>query len=362
MNRPLPHLSGTLTDAQLTNTAQQIAAHQLSDGLIPWFDGHHADPWDHIEAAMALTVCGLDDVAARAFEWSANNQSADGSWPMETLGVIVGNASTDANQCAYLATGVWHHWLITGNRKSTEQMWPVVRKAINFTVDLQQPSGAIAWARSPRGEASADALLTGSACIVLSLRCALALADWIGDPQPEWEIAASRLTHAVASHPELFLDRSRYSMDWYYPVLGGVITGPSAMSHLKHRWNEFVVAGMGIRCVADQPWVTAAETCELVLALDAIGETERGRILLHDIQFLRADNGGYWTGYVWPDQALWPEEQSTWSGAAVILAADAIARCSPGSGLFRGDRLPRLLDQAAADCGADCFELTGRTQ
>ena len=283
MTRALPHVSGTLTGAQLTSTAHQIASHQLPDGLIPWFDGHHADPWDHIEAAMALTVCGLDGVAARAFEWSAKNQSADGSWPMETVGRVIRETTTDANQCAYLATGVWHHWLITGNRKSTEQMWPVVRRAINFVIDMKQPSGAIAWARSPSGEASTDALLTGSACMVLSLRCALALADWIGDPQPHWELAAARLAHAVAVHPDAFLDRSRFSMDWYYPVLGGAVRGPAAVSRINHRWNEFVVAGMGIRCVSDRPWVTAAESCELALALDAIGDTERARVLLHDI-------------------------------------------------------------------------------
>ena len=37
--------------------------------------------------------------------------------------------------------------------------------------------------------------------------------------------------------------------------------------------------GRGVRCVSDQPWVTAAETCELVMALDAIGLHERA----HDV-------------------------------------------------------------------------------
>ena len=31
--------------------------------------------------------------------------------------------------------------------------------------------------------------------------------------------------------------------------------------------------GLGVRCVSDRPWVTAAETCELVLTLDAIGRS-----------------------------------------------------------------------------------------
>ena len=35
-------------------------------GMIPWFDGGHCDPWNHVEAAMALTVAGLRDEALRA--------------------------------------------------------------------------------------------------------------------------------------------------------------------------------------------------------------------------------------------------------------------------------------------------------
>ncbi|HEY5247565.1 MAG TPA: prenyltransferase, partial [Dermatophilaceae bacterium] len=106
MTRPLPHLPGTLTADQIRITGEQIAAQQLASGLIPWFRGHHGDPWDHVEAAMALTVCGLDDAAAQAFEWSAAYQSPDGSWPMETFGSGTGDGRIDTNQCAYVAVGV----------------------------------------------------------------------------------------------------------------------------------------------------------------------------------------------------------------------------------------------------------------
>ncbi len=43
-----------------------------------------------------------------------------------------------------------------------------------------------------------------------SLRCGIALAELHADPQPEWELAAGRLQHAVAHHPEVFLDKSRF--------------------------------------------------------------------------------------------------------------------------------------------------------
>jgi hypothetical protein len=359
VRRPLPHLPGTLTADQIRMTGEHIAGQQLASGLVPWFHGHYGDPWDHVEAAMALTVCGLDDAASLAFEWSATHQSPDGSWPMETTGSDIGNASIDTNQCAYLAVGVWHRWLITGDRTQVDVMWPVVRRAIELVVALQLPSGGIAWSRNVIGEVSDSALLTGSSCTVLSLRCAMALAELVGDPQPDWELAAARLAHAVAIHPDAFLDKSRYSMDWYYPVLGGAVPGIEGRAHLNRRWDDFVVPGLGARCVSDRPWVTVAETCELVLTLDAVGEGPRARVLFDSVQHLRDDDGGFWTGYVWPDRAIWPEERSTWTSAAVVLAADALACSSSGNGLFRGDGLPRLIRIAPADCDAQCVTLTG---
>ncbi|HWC10036.1 MAG TPA: methyltransferase domain-containing protein, partial [Acidimicrobiales bacterium] len=47
-----------LTAAEVAATVGSIAAVQLGDGMIPWFPGGHADPWNHVEAAMALAVGG----------------------------------------------------------------------------------------------------------------------------------------------------------------------------------------------------------------------------------------------------------------------------------------------------------------
>jgi len=350
----LPDVPGIVTAAQLRQTAEHIASEQQPDGLIPWFAGHHGDPWDHVEGAMALSVAGMLDEARAAFAWSVEHQGLDGSWPMETVGSLVREASVDVNQCGYIAVGVWHHWLLTRDDRHARSLWPTVRRAVELVVELQQPGGAISWSRGADGVVNPDALLTGSACMVLSLRCALALAEHVGDPQPEWELAAARLAHTVAAHPDTFLDQSRYSMDWYYPVLGGAVRGREGAELLAARWDEFVVPGRGARCVADRPWVTAAETAELVLALDALGDRDRAITLMRDIQFLRADSGGYWTGWVFPEDVRWPGEQATWSGAAMILAADALAEHSAAHALFRGSGLPRLLE---LDCDRHCHAL-----
>jgi hypothetical protein len=110
-------------------------------------------------------------------------------------------------------------------------------------------------------------------------------------------------------------------MDWYYPVLGGVLRGPTGASRIDEHWETFIVPDLGARCVSDHPWVTGAETCELVLALCALGEYDRAARLFADVQHLRHDDGSYWTGYVYPDDAFWPIERTTWTAGAVLLAS-----------------------------------------
>ncbi|MGE5695194.1 MAG: prenyltransferase [Candidatus Sericytochromatia bacterium] len=344
----LPSVAGVLTPDQCRQTALSIAAAQESSGAIPWFTGGHTDPWDHVECAMALTTAGLLGPARAAFEWCRQMQRPDGSWPIQVRAGTVEDANSDSNFCAYIATGVWHHVLLTGDRGFATTMWPVVSAAMDFVLDLQSGYGEILWARSDSG-ALEEALLTGCASVFHSMRCALALADFLGEPQPEWEVAVGRLGHAIIAHPDAFEEKDRHSMDWYYPILGGAMRGPAATARIERRWSEFVVTGLGVRCVADRPWVTGAETCELVMALDAIGYHGAAVEQFTAMQHLREEDGSYWTGLVFADGKRWPEERTTWTGAAVILAADALSVATPASGLFRGADLPLGL-QTDFDC------------
>lgn len=344
----IPSVPGVFSREQCRQTAESIAATQEPTGAIPWSVGGHTDPWDHIENAMALTAAGLIEPARAAFEWSRRTQRPDGSWPIQLRNGVVEDANSDSNFCAYIATGVWHHVLVTSDRRFAEKMWPVVAKAIDFVLGLQFSTGEIAWAKGPSGVAD-EALLTGCASIHHAIRCALALADYLDAPQPEWEVAAGRLGHAIADHPDAFEVKDRWSMEWYYPVLGGALRGPAARERIDERWDDFVVQGLGIRCVDDRPWVTGAETCELVLALDAIGERDRAHEQFAAMHHLREQDGSYWTGLVYADGKRWPVERTTWTGAAVILAADALSSATAGSGIFRGEELPRGLE-AEYDC------------
>jgi hypothetical protein len=93
--------------------------------------------------------------------------------------------------------------------------------------------------------------------------------------------------------------------------------------------------GLGVRCVSDEPWVTASETAETALAFAAIGDFATATDLLAWTRRHRRPDGSYTTGIVYPDAIAFPADETTsYTAAAVILAADAISGASPASDLF----------------------------
>lgn len=338
-----PEFTRVLTEDQITATASTILTQQSEEGMILWFPDGHADTWNHTEAAMALSAAGFVDGAERAYEWLAKTQRSDGSWHHYYLLDRVEDAKVDTNCCAYVATGVWHHYLTTENLTFLKDMWPVVKCSLDFVVDHQSAAGHIPWAVHANGTPWSYSLITGSSSIYHSLRCGIAIAHRLDEDRPEWEFAAVRLADLLQYHESEFEPKRRWAMDWYYPVLAGAIIDESAAQRLAERSGDFILEDHGVRCVSDQPWVTAAETCECAMAYLAVGDEHSARNLFESVQPLRDNDGAYFTGMVFPEHITFPDnERSTYSSAAVVLAADALDRRSPGSRLIIGEGLPLL--------------------
>jgi hypothetical protein len=355
-----------LTPAEVAASGAALASVQEPDGAIPWTTGGQTDVWNHVEAAMALLVADRHDEVDRAWSWVRGTQRRDGSWPLKDVGGQVEDASGESNMAAYVAVGVWHHWLVRRELGFVAAHWPTVRRALDFVCGLQLPFGGIAWSQEWHDEqpakVNAEALLAGSSSIHHALRAGLTLAELLDDPQPEWELTAGRLGHALREHRDRFLDKSTFAMDWYYPVLGGAVRGDAGRALLASRWDEFVVPGLGVRCVDSQAWVTGAETCELALALDALGDRDRARTIFGDAQHLRQADGAYWTGYVYPDQVSWPAEHTSFTTAAALLAHDALAGVTGGAGFVRGTGLVPEPESFGLECGCDSADaLAGRS-
>ncbi|ETR71129.1 MAG: hypothetical protein OMM_02722 [Candidatus Magnetoglobus multicellularis str. Araruama] len=317
-------------------TTNYIRSVQKDSGEIPWSVGGKTDPWDHVESAMGLSIGGYSHDARRAYLWLANCQLRDGSWWAEYVdGAPQKGTYKDTNMSAYIAVGLLHYFMITGDRSFVKTLWPSVRRAINFVLAHQGPEGQIYWSENADGTIEKRALLTGSSSIFMSLSCAVRLMSIVGDRQSHWEAARLKLAKALRQSPHVFdPSKSNYSMDWYYPVLCGVLTGKAATQRIDSLWDTFAIDNWGIRCVSERPWVTMAETCELIMALVSIGRIAQAEQILGWIKDNQYKNGAYWMGVTVPDKIIYTDEQTTWTGAAVLLAADMIYGLTPASRLF----------------------------
>ena len=333
---------------------------QQPDGGIPWAVGEHIDVWNHVEAAMALLVGGEVAAAEAAYDWCLATQRADGSWPMKIVAATSRTPAATRTCRAYLAVG---------------DLAPLAaapgRRVRTPAAGRRSAAGSTSWrgcscrsAASP-GRSRATARSTRRRCWpaarASTTRCGrgFALAELVGEPQPDWELAAGRLGHALREHRDLFLDKS--------DVLDGLVlpgarrrrcAASAAPTLLDGAWDDFVVDGLGCRCVDNNPWVTGAETCELVMALDALGDrgpraegcsatcSTRGTsaVVLDRLRLRRRG-------------VFWPHEQTTYTSAAVILAADALV---PDDARLRHLPRRRLLAPHAA-IGLRCGCALGRS-
>ena len=347
----LAGVPGVVSASDLAATASYVAGLQVSTGQIPWFPGGHADPWNHVECAMALTISGYVEEARAAYWWLATHQLGDGSWFNYYQGERVRDARLDTNVSAYVAAGVYHFLLATDDVDFVASLWPHVERALDFVLAWQAPDGTVRWSLDAAGRPEPYALLTGSSSVVHSLRCGVALARRLGVAKPTWEAAGGRLSHAVAHHPGAFAPKNEFAMDWYYPIFCGALVGAAGEERLEDGWDRHVMDGYGVRCVSTNDWVTAAETAECVLALDALGLTSRALDLFENTRRHRREDGAYWTGLAYPRAVTFPENETTsYTAAAILLAADALTSSSGAAGLFRHGDVVAFADTPEPGC------------
>ena len=91
-----------------------IVQNQMASGEIPWCKDQKTDPWDHVEAAMALSIGGYLSQARRAFGWLVRMQLEDGCWYSGYLRGVPQDRTRDANLSSYIQ---WVYFTIISSRR-----------------------------------------------------------------------------------------------------------------------------------------------------------------------------------------------------------------------------------------------------
>ncbi|MCP3943866.1 MAG: phenyltransferase domain-containing protein [Desulfobacteraceae bacterium] len=319
----------------IDSVAGMIATLQKKSGDIPWHIDGKTDPWDLVESIMGLNIGGLYGQSQLAFQWLEANQNPDGSWFSSYVNGEPEDRTCEAHMACYIAVGLFHTYLITRDLSLLDRYWESLEKGIGFALSLQTATGEIYWAKSPEGNIDPMSLLAGSSSIFMSLKCALSIAAVLGKEKKNWEQAFESLGNSIQENLHVYnVSKSRFSMYWFYPILSGALKGEKAQARIDKYWSKYMIEGQGVRCVSDRPWVTIAETSELVLALNAMGNTTKARMVFSWIQDRVYEDKTFWCGYTYPDLVVWPEEKISWTNAVVLIAADALYHLTPASRLF----------------------------
>ncbi len=79
-------------------------------------------------------------------------QRPDGAWHTYYLADgTVEEPRLDTNVSAYVATGVWHHFLATGDAGFLEELWGVVERAVGFALAWQRRAESSSGPSTPTG-------------------------------------------------------------------------------------------------------------------------------------------------------------------------------------------------------------------
>ncbi len=219
---------------------------QLPDGNIPWIPGGHTDPWNLVEAAMALDVGGRHAEAERAYEWLAEHAA-----PRRRLARLLRRRRGRGGQARHQrhrATSPPACGTTTSSpatAASSRRMWPVVERAIDFVARPPDADRARSlWARHADGtprtaRCSPARRASATACAARSR-----VAERLGHERPDWELSLGALA-IVDRAPARRASSTRTAGRWTGTTRSSAAccAASAAERALAARWDAFVVDG-----------------------------------------------------------------------------------------------------------------------
>ena len=289
-----------------------ILKNQFIDGSISWDEKGKCDPWDHCECLIALSIYEEWDSFWKGVNWFFDNINDEGLIFSEFQNRKPSKNYYESHHAPYIIIPLLQARLIDKSQdylklldeRKILKLEEIFRKLNNFCDD----DGYYFWAKDHNGY-SDNSLVTATMSIILSL---------VAKQEKSSKINISLWNKKFDRDG---VDRSRFSMDFYYPFLAGI---KDSSSEFKNSLNEFYVKGLGVKCVIEEPWVTIAESCECAIAALVSGNVNEAKMIYADIQQFQNKDGIFPTGYQYDLDIFWPDERSTWTNAAVIIAGHAI--------------------------------------
>jgi len=316
-----------------------IIQNQLSDGSIPWDGKGKCDAWDHSECLISLAIYEEWDAFEKGIDWFFSNLNSQGLIYSEFNNQKPTQLNYQSHHAPYIALPLLQRYLIDKNPANLNKCLPQLTIIFSSLLDFMDEDGMYYWSKDDNGY-SDNSLITASMSIAISVRAYSSILEILDlakeESQHEEDFKSKSLENLEAlsnssfwANPEIpwskfdrdGVDRSRFSMDFFYQSLARVNLDKD---FFKSNLKNFYKQGLGIKCVKEEPWVTIAETSECIIATYLNYDESLAIKMFEDILKFQNQDGIFPTGYQYKLDILWPNEQSTWTNAALIIAANVI--------------------------------------
>jgi len=301
-----------------------IKKNQTEDGSIVWDLNGKCDPWDHLECLLALAIFEEEAHFKKGMNWFFANLDDNHLIQSEFKNGKVHKDYYEHHHAIYAAVPLLQYLHMGLDKKYVKEKLNEVAKITEATLAARDQFGCFYWAQDINGMCD-NSLITATSSIYLSLKCAIKIFEKFGINTTELKTELKSIRACFHENSERFdrdqVDRSRFSMDYYYPFLSGL--DQDKESFIKGL-SLFYVDGLGIKCVIEEPWVTFAESSELIIALCRFGEFDLARKIFMEIDEFKDQDGVLPTGYQYAEKIFWPDERSSWTNAAYVIAADCL--------------------------------------
>ena len=304
----------------LKSAKDWIMSNQNDKGAILWDQKGKWDYWDHCECLIALAIYQEWDAFDKGIHFCLGQLDKKGLVKSEYINEKVTKDFIEAHHTAYIFLPLLQKYLIDQDLDYLKSFRTEIHLIYAALRKFKREDGFYFWAQDKNGF-SDNSLITATCSIELSRRAYNRICEIIGDKD---YLDASEAITSESLKSKKFnrdgIDRSRFSMDAYYPLLCNCGKKTDAEKVLQ----KFYVEGMGVKCVAEEPWVTLAESSECVIALFKIGMKAEASKIFSEILKYKNSSGYFPTGYQYDLDIFWPDENSTWTNAAIIMAADCL--------------------------------------
>ena len=292
-----------------------IISNQSLSGAIFWDEKGKCDPWDHCECLIALAIYEEWEHFWKGVNWFFTNLNEDGLIYAEFQNEKPSKLHNESHHAPYIIMPLLQAYLIDHDQDYkkilTNEQLLKLEKIFEALNDFKDQDGYFYWAKDSNGY-SDNSLITASMSIFLSLAA------------KDKSVPKFKIDMWQEKFDRDGVDRSRFSMDFYYPFLAGIKNNKEEFLDLL---DNYYVKGFGVKCVAEEPWVTIAESSECVISALIHDNKDIAKDIFNDIQQFQNKDGIFPTGYQYDMEIFWPEENSTWTNAAVIIAAHALSFC-----------------------------------